>query len=192
MKTTRLTALALALSLPLAAVTACSKDDEKKDAPNPPTASLPAETPEAGHDDGHSHEAPGNQEQQDLALKTAKIMSTWSPAKDMTRTSSELRARSLMTKERAKDVVAPQRPATGEEWREAAEKKATSVPSVKLNLDDHGSQEGTTVSVVARWSWQAPNGDTFAGDGYRRYYFTFTDEAPYKIRDYTYEESTSE
>jgi hypothetical protein len=40
-------------------------------------------------------------------------MTTWTPAEDLNRTAAEQRAGHLMTDERAKAVVAPERPATG-------------------------------------------------------------------------------
>ncbi|ALD65342.1 hypothetical protein AFL94_17045 [Arthrobacter sp. LS16] len=65
-------------------------------------------------------------------------------------TAAELRARPLMTPERAKEVIAPERPATGVEWLTAAEKNATSKPTVKLMTEHH---EQDTIAVTATWQW---------------------------------------
>lgn len=118
----------------------------------------------------------------ELALETAKVMTTWTPAKDFNRTDSEKRARKLMTEERAQQVTAPQRPATGEEWLSAAEKNATSVPTVKIMTEHH---QIDTIAVKATWQWVTKDGETWAGEDSTTFFFTFTDEVPYKIRDYT-------
>lgn len=188
--TTHLAGLTLAAAV---ALTGCTAPTTQEAGPSTAQSTISLPAPNA------SSEAPApdtaakaTEEQNALALKTARVMSTWTPGKDENRTASELRARELMTKERAAKVIAPARPATGDEWRRAYQTKATSVPSVELATDEHGSQEGLTVAVTARWTWKTPDGESFPADGYRRYYFTFTDEAPYKIRDYTYEDSTAD
>lgn len=117
-----------------------------------------------------------------LALEAAKIMTTWNPAKDFNRTAAEMRARKLMTAERAKEVIAPERPATGEEWLNAAAKKATSQPNVKIETAHH---EQDSIAVNATWQWVTANGETWAGEEKTTFFFTFTDKAPYQIRDYT-------
>lgn len=120
---------------------------------------------------------------QELALKAAAIMSTWSPATDFNRTDAEQRARNLMTTNRAQQINSPQRPASGAEWLKAASMNATSHPSVILQPATHQTD---SVAVLSTWQWVAPTGETFTGEGSYVYYFTFTDDPPYKIRDYTY------
>lgn len=148
-----------------------------------PTASAPSSTEsssasESTHGHGTDTEDPAKVE---LAKQAATIMTTWDPTKDFNRTAAEMRARKLMTKERAKEVIAPERPATGVEWLNAAEKKATSKPTVKLMTEHH---EENTIAVTATWQWVTKDGESWAGEGKQTFYFTFTDEEPYKIRDY--------
>lgn len=124
-------------------------------------------------------------DRQQIALEAARIMTTWTPAKDLNRTAAELRARELMTAERAKAVIAPERPATGAEWLEAAERGATSVPTVELNQATELTDTG--VSVTGTWTWASPDGSDIPaepGTQPRIYYFEFTEEN--KIHDYSY------
>ncbi len=146
--------------------------------PAPPAATSSSPSPE-GHEAGHASEDPAKVA---LALEAAKIMTTWNPAKDFNRTDAEMRARKLMTAERAKEVIAPERPATGEEWLNAAAKKATSQPNVKIESAHH---EQNSIAVNATWQWVTADGETYAGEGKTTFFFTFTDKAPYQIRDYT-------
>ena len=87
--------------------------------------------------------------------------------------------------DRAQAVTAPERPATGSEWLKAAERGATSVPTVELN---HATElTDTGVSVIATWTWDSPDGSdipTEPGAQPRIYYFEFTQEN--KIHDYSY------
>lgn len=103
-----------------------------------PTTSAPSSSgSESSHSQGHATEDPAKVE---LAKQAATIMTTWNPSKDFNRTAAELCARSLMTPERAKEVIAPERPATGVEWLTAAEKNATSKPTAKL-MTEHREQD---------------------------------------------------
>lgn len=144
-----------------------------------PTATASASPSTESHEGGHASEDPAKVA---LALEAAKIMTTWNPAKDFNRTDAEMRARKLMTAERAKEVIAPERPATGEEWLNAAAKKATSQPNVKIESAHH---EQDSIAVNATWQWVTADGETWAGEGKTTFFFTFTDKAPYQIRDYT-------
>ncbi|MGO2070192.1 hypothetical protein [Glutamicibacter arilaitensis] len=151
-----------------------------------PTASSPSSSPSESNSAGeHSHDH-GDEDpaKVELAKQAATIMTTWDPTKDFNRTAAEMRARKLMTKERAKEVTAPERPATGVEWLNAAEKKATSKPTVKLMTEHH---EENTIAIAATWQWVTKDGESWAGEGKQTFYFTFTDEEPYKIRDYVSE-----
>ncbi|MGL3808127.1 hypothetical protein ACSYDW_18775 [Paeniglutamicibacter sp. R2-26] len=175
-----ITAALLGITLSLAA---CNPPDNE---PGPPPASTPTPTvtatpsPSSGAPgEGHASEDPAKAA---LALEAARIMTTWHPAKDFNRTDAEMRARKLMTAERAKEVIAPERPATGEEWLNAAAKKATSQPTAKIESAHH---EQDSIAVTATWQWVTAEGETGAGEGETTFFFTFTDKAPYKIRDYT-------
>jgi negative regulator of sigma E activity len=124
-------------------------------------------------------------QREQTALDAARIMTTWTPAKDHNRTAAEQRARHLMTDERAQAVVAPERPATGTEWLEAADRGATSVPTVEPNTATELTDTG--VSVTATWTWDSPDGSEIPaerGTEPRIYFFEFTEEN--KIHDYTY------
>lgn len=124
-------------------------------------------------------------DREQIALDAARIMTSWTPAKDLNRTAAELRARPLMTTERAQAVIAPERPATGTEWLEAAERGATSAPTVELNHATELTDRG--VSVTATWTWDSPDGNDIPeepGTQPRRYHFEFTEEN--EIHDYSY------
>lgn len=147
-----------------------------------PTAPTSAATSADAPDDSVSNEI---SDRQQIALEAARIMTTWTPDEDLNRTAAELRARPLMTKDRAAAVIAPERPATGVEWLEAAERGATSVPDVELNYATESSETG--VSVTATWTWDSPDGSDIPeepGTQPRRYHFEFTEEN--KIHDYSY------
>lgn len=177
--------LAAGLVTGVAGCTPASTETEPSNAPTvaPPKASPTAPGPsssgnESSHSQGQATEDPAKVE---LAKQAATIMTTWNPTKDFNRTAAELRARPLMTPERAKEVIAPERPATGVEWLTAAEKNATSKPTVKLMTEHH---EQNTIAVTATWQWVTKDGESWAGEGKQTFFFTFTDTEPYKIRDY--------
>ncbi|MGO2070171.1 hypothetical protein [Glutamicibacter arilaitensis] len=182
MKHPKILALALAAGLVtgLAGCTPVSTETEPSSIPGvaPTTASPSTLSPSASHEHGDAVDDPAKIE---LAKQVATIMTTWNPNKDFNRTAAEMRARKLMTPERAKEVIAPERPATGVEWLTAAEKKATSKPTVKLMTDHH---EQDTVAVTVTWQWVTKDGESWAGEGKQTFFFTFTDTEPYKIRDY--------
>lgn len=182
MKHPKILALALAAGLVTGIVgcTPVSTETEPSSIPSvaPTTASPSTLSPSASHEHGDAVDDPAKIE---LAKQAATIMTTWDPNKDFNRTAAEMRARNLMTSERAKEVTAPERPATGVEWLTAAEKKATSKPTVKLMTEHH---EQDTVAVTATWQWVTKDGESWAGEGKQTFFFTFTDTEPYKIRDY--------
>lgn len=183
--------LAAGLVTGIAGCTPASTETETSSAPTvapttaSPTMSAPSSSSggnESSHSQGQGTEDPAKVE---LAKQAATIMTTWNPTKDFNRTAAELRARPLMTPERAKEVIAPERPATGVEWLTAAEKNATSKPTVKLMTEHH---EQDTIAVTATWQWVTKDGESWAGEGKQTFFFTFTDTdndtEPYKIRDY--------
>ena len=166
----------------------CAASPEEP-APLPTLSSSAATaTPAPPAETAHEHTG-GTAEQQAIALEAAKIMTTWTPAKDATRTEAELRARHLMTPERAAKVITPERPSTGAEWTAAAKDEATSAPVVTLN--DRADVPG--VAVRATWSWKRPDGSALprAGKPIRYYTFTFDPDDPTKINDYTYTDRTT-
>ncbi|MGP5581788.1 hypothetical protein [Glutamicibacter arilaitensis] len=178
MKHPKILALALTLGLAtgIAGCTPASNETEPSSSPTTATPTAPA--PSTSHEHGDAVDDPAKIE---LAKQAATIMTTWDPNKDFNRTAAEMRARKLMTSERAKEVIAPERPATGVEWLTAAEKKATSKPTVKLMTEHH---EQDTVAITATWQWVTKDGESWAGEGKQTFFFTFTDTEPYKIRDY--------
>ena len=143
-------------------------------------------TNDADESDPAAQTAPGSDEtrNEQTALEAARIMTTWTPAEDFNRTAAEQRAKHLMTKERAEEVIAPERPTTGQAWNQAAEHNATSTPQVVLN--PHTETEEGIISVRATWHWENDSEETLpSGDEQRIYYFSFNDDG--KIHDYTYE-----
>jgi hypothetical protein len=126
--------------------------------------------------------SPTSKEQ--AALHAATVMSTWTPATDFNRTASELRARDLMTPARAKKVLAPVRPATGEQWLTAAAANATSIPTATLNR----ATEKNLTSVTVTWIWKTKDGKVLDLPAEQRtYFFQLTETTPHKITDYDYE-----
>ncbi|WP_423299530.1 hypothetical protein [Glutamicibacter nicotianae] len=164
-------ALAVGIAMGLAGCTPASTETEASGIPSvaPTMANPTAPAPSASHEHGDAVDDPA---QIELAKQAATIMTTWDPNKDFNRTAAEMRARKLMTSERAKQVIAPERPATGVEWLTAAEKKATSKPTVKLMTEHH---EQDTVAVTATWQWVTKDGESWAGEGKQTFFFTFTD-----------------
>ena len=185
MKHPRILTLALAAGLAtgVAGCTPAGTEKEASSSPSvaPTTATPTAPAPSASHEHGDAVDDPAKIE---LAKQAATIMTTRDPNKDFNRTAAEMRARKLMTSERAKEVIAPERPATGVEWLTAAEKKVTSKPTLKLMTEHH---EQDTVAITATWQWVTKDGESWAGEGKQTFYFTFTDTEPYKIRDYVSE-----
>lgn len=166
----------------LALCTACSQPATPE--PAPAAAQGTASTaPFSATEEPGATEDPSVAEKKTLAFEAAKIMTTWTPAKDFNRTAAEQRASHLMTEQRAQEIVVPERPASGAEWLKAAEKKATSQPRISLEEEHHATD---TMAVVSTWQWVSSDGDSFAGEESYLFHFTFTDEKPYKIRDYTY------
>lgn len=149
----------------------------------PATATAEPATPE------HAAHPKVTAEQQAIALEAARIMTTWNPAEDATQTHAELRARHLMTDERAARVTTPERPSSGAEWTAAAKEHATSEPVVSLNTQ----ADTPGVAVRATWSWKRPDGSALprAGKPIRYYTFTFDPDDPTKINDYTYTDRTT-
>lgn len=120
-----------------------------------------------------------------VAVEAATIMTTWDPGEDFNQTSAELRAADLMTDERAEQVTAPERPATGTEWLEAAEAGATSEPTVEVNE----GTESDVVSVIATWVWLDADGHVVSNPDERRAFYFNVEEVNGEllITDYQWE-----
>lgn len=165
-------------------ITGCSSPSPEPPAPLPSITeeSAPAVHPEKPED---SRDEP-SAEQERIALEAARIMTTWNPQEDMTATHAELRARDLMTKARAKEVRAPERPASSAVWNAAAEAKATSKPTAVIERANDG--RGVTVRVT--WTWNTEDGPAGVsdpeGERGRLYHYEFDGE---KIAAYTYEQA---
>lgn len=179
-------ALAVAAVLALSGCTA----DQPAQSPGTVAASDTASaSPQSTEDRTKNTDAPvgGSEEQREIAREAARIMTTWTPGEDTSYTDAELRARELMTEERAAQVIAPERGAGGAEWTQAEQAGARSVPELTVNE----AADTDAVEVTATWTWQTPEGDTLAADGpttVRFYTFSFDPEHPEKIADYTYTE----
>lgn len=161
--------------------------DEPTGDPNPTATELPsapAPTPDEEPAEPDM-DADDRDALESVALEAAEIMTTWDPGEDFNQTEAELRAADLMTEERAAEIVAPQRPATGEEWLEAAEAGATSTPSVEVNE----ATESDVVSVIATWTWIDSDGHVVSNPRDRRvFYFDFAEvDGEVLISDYQWE-----
>lgn len=120
-------------------------------------------------------------------MEAAEIMTTWNARKDFNQTASELRARHLMIPARAKQVQAPKRPVTGPEWLTAAERNATSKPTLELNKAIESDPDHPTISVIATWRWESPNHNDLVSDERRVFFYTCTrHNGQLKINDYTW------
>lgn len=185
-------ALTAALALVLSACSTPQNDPDPlptvaSDAPGSQTVQPPGEASHSPilREDPNPHMTPGGTKaQQEVALEAARIMTRWNPTEDTTRTDAELRARHLMTKDRAGDVIAPERPATGADWIAAQQAQATSTPTVELNE----AVDGGAVEVHATWTWTTPDGEELPNteQTVRYFRFVFDKDDPDKISEYTY------
>lgn len=168
------------------------ESDQQATEPSPhqPTESAP--TPDLRQAPGPDEEAAGpdmsaedREALEAVALEAATMMTTWGPNEDFNQTSAELRATELMTDERADKITAPERPATGSEWLEAAEAGATSEPRVEVNE----GTESDVVSVIATWVWLDADGHVVSNPDERRvFYFDFEQvDSELLINDYQWE-----
>lgn len=164
-------------------------DEAEQTAGSPPAEteskdSSAAESSPTDEDEESGSADPGESEREAIATEVARIMTTWDPQKDTTATEAEKRAAEYMTAERADEIVAPQRPTTGEHWLHAAEQEATSEPQVEIL---RGTEAGI-IAVEARWTWTTDDGHVVSQSEQRRiYHFTFTEGEDPKISDYTWE-----
>lgn len=174
----------LAVLAASALVAGCSSPDPEPPAPLPSIGTESA--PEVHPDASKPADEEPTSEQERTALEAARIMTTWNPQEDMTATHAELRARELMTKARAKEVRAPERPASSAVWNAAAEAKATSKPTAVIERanDDRG------VTVRVTWTWNTEDGPAGVsdpeGERGRLYHYEFDGE---RIAAYTYEQA---
>lgn len=123
---------------------------------------------------------------EELGMEVAEIMTTWDPNEDFNRTAAEMRARDLMTEELADSITAPERPATGAEWLDAAEAGATSQPTATPNR----ATSNEVVSIEVTWVWVNEAGDIIANPTERRlYFFNFEedDDGELLVSDFNYD-----
>ncbi|MBO0596962.1 hypothetical protein I2485_07010 [Nesterenkonia sp. E16_7] len=147
----------------------------------------PEETLDDGQDEGQDEDPLADREaMEELGMEVAEIMTTWDPNEDFNRTAAEMRAADLMTEELADSITAPERPATGAEWLDAAAAGATSQPTVKPNR----ATSNEVVSIEATWVWVSENGDVVSNPTERRlFFFNFEqgDDGELAVSDYSYD-----
>ncbi|PRZ12080.1 hypothetical protein BCL67_1251, partial [Nesterenkonia sandarakina] len=120
------------------AYVALSSDEPAAQEPDPtpePSASQvqPEPAEETADEDQDEDPLADREAMEELGMEVAEIMTTWDPNEDFNRTAAEMRAADLMTEELADSITAPERPATGAEWLDAAEAGATSQPTATPN-----------------------------------------------------------
>ncbi|PRZ12922.1 hypothetical protein [Nesterenkonia sandarakina] len=173
------------------AYVAVSSNEPAAEEPEPteepsPSASQP-EPAEETLDEGQDEDPLADREaMEELGMEVAEIMTTWDPNEDFNRTAAEMRARDLMTDELAESITAPERPATGTEWLEAAEAGATSQPTATPNR----ATSNEVVSIEVTWVWVNEAGDVISNPTDRRlYYFNFEegDDGELLVSDFNYD-----
>lgn len=117
------------------------------------TLPKPSEVPTHRTDDQHK-------EQQRLAFEAATIMTTWSPAGDLSKSDAILRAEQYFAEEFIADFQPAPR-ASGSEWARAAKLYATSIPEVTI-VNTH--QEPYVVEISVTWNWETPDETLHSGD----------------------------
>lgn len=152
-------------------------EDATSESPSPEASESAKNS--AQDDSGHTSE-------EELALEATEIMTTWQPAHDATQTDAEFRATDLMTQERADEIVAPERFPASAEWREAADRDATSDPHAEIIPSGHGDGE---IGVRVSWRWVADGHHPLSDDTVRTFFYTFTedDNGDPLIADYTWQ-----
>ena len=91
-----------------------------------------------------------------------------------------------MTDELADSITAPERPATGAEWLDAAAAGATSQPSATPNR----ATSNEVVSIEVTWVWINEAGDVISNPTERRlYFFNFeqTGDGELLVSDFNYD-----
>lgn len=160
-------------------------------AATPPAASqrpTPQPSISASPSTAPASSSPAHTQCEDLAMEAAEIMTTWNAREDFNQTASELRARHLMIPDRAAQVQAPERPATGSEWLTAAERHATSKPTLEPNKAIESDPDHPTISVIATWRWESPHHNDLVSSERRVFFFTCTQhKGQLKINDYTWQ-----
>lgn len=130
-----------------------------------------------------------------VAKRAVEIMTTWYPGTDYNETRAEQRAAGLMSLEKAKSITAPERPATGEDWRRWGELDGYSKPTVKIREPLHGAesdsddQEVVNVEAIAIWQWAAKGKNSVVSDEQLIYYLAMADspENGWEVLDYMVE-----
>lgn len=148
----------------------------------PPSASTatatPTPSPTASSPFGFAPQTPA----EEAAVEAARVMTTWDPAEDIDPTTSEARAKHLMTTERAAQVSVSDRGTADPEWMRAYRQHSVSEPTALIVPGG----EGNTITVNVTWDWVNPDGTREEGQGARTYYFTMTDADTPKVADYTW------
>lgn len=164
-----------------------AQEPEPTPEPEPSPSQVQPEPAEETLDEGQDEDPLADREaMEELGMEVAEIMTTWDPNEDFNRTAAEMRARDLMTEELADSITAPERPATGSEWLDAAAAGATSQPTVKPNR----ATSNEVVSIEATWVWVNEAGDIIANPTERRlYFFNFEegDDGELLVSDFNYD-----
>lgn len=135
------------------------------------------------------------QSRQEVAKRFVELATTWYPGTDFNETKAEMRASGLVAPEKAKEIIAPDRPAIGEAWSMWADRNGYSIPSVKVREPLHGAESdevtndvvNTEVAVV--WRWKADGFNSETSDEQRIYYLAMREDAErgWEVLDYTVE-----
>ncbi|GAA1162910.1 hypothetical protein [Nesterenkonia sandarakina] len=161
---------------------------EPEQSPEPSPTQVQPEPAEETLDEGQDEDplAADREAMEELGMKVAEIMTTWDPNKDYNRTAAEMRAADLMTEELADSITAPERPATGAAWLDAAAAGATSQPTATPNR----ATSNEVVSIEVTWIWVTEDGDVITNPTERRlYFFNFetTDDGELLVSDFNYD-----
>ena len=121
---------------------------------------------------------------EELVTTAAGVMTTWDTTIDASPTDGYRRALPLFVDEYESIFVTPAKPVLPEDWWEAAEQDATSIPEVQIT-DTYLQGETATYYVVASWTWQSENGWTLTPEPKYMTFQVTTDETGYVIQNWT-------
>ena len=149
------------------------------EATTPPTTSAPT-SPAATPTAALTRKGLGADE---LVTTAAEVMTTWDTTTDVSPTDGYRRALPLFVDEYKDIFVTPAKPVLPDDWWEATEQDAISVPEVQIT-DTYLQGETATYYVVASWTWQSEDGWTLTP---RPKYMTFQvvkDQTGYVIQNW--------
>lgn len=89
---------------------------------------------------------------EELVEAAARTMVSWDTTIDTSETSAYIRALPLFVEEYEERFVVPERPVVPEEWWQAHEHQAASVPHVEIT-DVYDDGDSMTFQVLAHWTW---------------------------------------